>query len=742
MSGIYDEYRIALLDSSFFVSRFSEEVKRGLSNIKVYVSDAFNSEIEQYRLILSPEKQRVFDSNVRFINENMRLNTLNLDSFGERSKHLHNDIWGLITLLIELNAKFVIVTANKILIQRIVLNELKVDIYNLNSNGFIRYSVFPSLKSKYNITEATWINSPVDIKVAEGSYLFCEDHSVVILDKEIKTGLEASLYIVRGKSNSIAKIFKRDKLSASKFKNIQLLSRTNRKPEVNWAIFPKEVLYYDVNCTNPAGFIEDYVLAENNLDDNPLFLGDPSNITEECLLKRQSYAIDLCLKIVRQVCYLNIYGFYISDYNMGNFATIKNDEKNIQMWDTDSFGYESFFGKVFSPDYVESINHSKYNISTKEGAIEMSNDALYQFVFLMLSLGDSPISERTRKFKYDNPNYFALSRKKFFPMNIWKHFEDVFRGEKVPSAEALMRQLVITSYQLRQNSASNKTFKQLFIEVIPGYEEVLKKLEFERKLESEGQTEKFGDMNDKTQMNNTNARKSGNSNRSRSSNKTNSAKRTRSAASYRKRKASKKKSKHKIGVIMLMILIIFGGTGYYVLTTQNSAIESSDKSYFDNAEYVGWNESDAISDIEAIGWTADCEDAYSWTYKKGVVVSYFYSESTKTVTLKVSQGPEEPEDVENIGANISVSETDVVMNKGESVKLIVAGEGNCPDSYYFGCEYLSSIQAEWGDWIGNRSTVITFTGNSSSDTGYIRFKIVDGDTEKTVGYTDIFITVQ
>ena len=146
MPGIYDEYKIALLDSSFFVSNFSEVVKNGLNNIKVYVADTFNSEIEQYKLVLSSKRKSIYDSNVRFLNENMRLNTLDLASFGAQSEKLHNDVWGLLTLLVGLNAKFVVITANQVLIQKIVLNGLKVDIYDLNVGSFIKYSSFSTFK--------------------------------------------------------------------------------------------------------------------------------------------------------------------------------------------------------------------------------------------------------------------------------------------------------------------------------------------------------------------------------------------------------------------------------------------------------------------------------------------------------------------------------------------------------------------------------------------------------------------
>src|SRR5699024_9777877 len=124
-------------------------------------------------------------------------------------------------------------------------------IFDLNTDGFIKFSAFPSFKSRYKFTEATWTTPLMEVKVAEGSTLFCKDHSRVTLAKEIKTGLEANLYMVKEKSSSIAKIFKKDKLTASKFQNIKRLTGINEKLDINWAIFPTAVLYYDSNCTSP-----------------------------------------------------------------------------------------------------------------------------------------------------------------------------------------------------------------------------------------------------------------------------------------------------------------------------------------------------------------------------------------------------------------------------------------------------------------------------------------------------------
>lgn len=750
MPGIYDDYKIALLDSSFFVSNFSEGVKKGLCNIKVYVADTFNSEIEQYKLVLSSKRQCIYDSNVRFLNGNMRLNTLNFASFGAQSEKIHNDVWGLLTLLVGLNAKFVVITANQVLIQKIVLNGLKVDIYDLNVDGFIKYSSFPFFKSRYKFTEATWTTPPVDMKIGEKSTLYCKDHSTVTLAKEIKTGLEANLYLVKGKSGSIAKIFKKDQLSASKFQNIKRLCGINTKLDIDWAIFPTEVLYYDASCTSPAGFIEAYVSTGDNLDDNPLFTGDPFNVSEEFLSKKQSYAVELCLKVVRQVCYLNTYGFYISDFNMGNFAIIKNNDKNIQMWDTDSFGYESFFGKFFSSNYAESKNHPKYDISTKEGAIDISNDALYQFVFFVLSLGDSPISEHTGKFKYDNPNYFAISKKKFFPQNIWRHLETVFRGEKAPSAEALMQQLIIAGNQLRQNPVSDKTFKQLFAEVIPGYEEALKELETVREAEREAEKKK---TTTGTQTSNTNSGSNWISGSSISSNGTTCSSSSSSTSITSGTSGGKKKSKLKVAIIILVVLAALAAVGYYVSTTYTvgttgnekaltAAVvsEPKDKSYFENIDYTGWSKEDAIADINVAGWKAECIEDYSAADKIGYVMADYYNDESKTVTLTISKGASVGNNINMTGAKLSVNKTDITLQKGESIKLTVSASGDCPATYYFSWGAFPDVSGEWGEWITDNSAEITLTGNEVS-AGYCRFYIYDSDTEECVGYTDIYMTI-
>lgn len=466
MSGLFEGYKIALLDSSFFMNPFPQDVQDGLREIKVYVSDTFNSEIEQYKIILSQTKCSYYDANISFLNQNMQLNTLNLGSFGEKSECLHNDVWGLITLFksVNPNAKIVVVTANKLLIQRIVLHNIQIDIYDLNDNCFIRYDNAAALKSQFEFKEVTWANEPrQEDRATKGTRLYRNDGSVVVLGDVIKSGLESNLHKVEGTTNLIAKVFKKEKLSAKKLKNLKKLAGVNDKLEISWALFPIDILYFDKECKFPVGFTEGFAFVDKDLSDNPLFAGQLEDLPDYCLNTHLSTNIELCIKVVRQVCYLNNFGFFVSDYNLGNFATIRNDDKYIQMWDTDSFGYDTFFSGYCSGDKTT----KEYDISTKESAIDFCSEALYLFAFSLLSLGDSPMSEFSGKFKYDNPNYIALYRIRLFPQNLWQLFHDVFTGKKLPSAETLLRQLSLALENFKRSPAEDHTYGELLEDIIP-----------------------------------------------------------------------------------------------------------------------------------------------------------------------------------------------------------------------------------------------------------------------------------
>lgn len=477
MSNLFEGYTIVVLDSTFFSTSFTQELKESLSKVQVYISGTFNTEIEEYRHVLSEERKRVYSENFDYINKNIILKTMNFSSTGGKADKLNNDIWGLINLMVEFNkqfnAKIAIITANRVLMEKIILYGINADYYDLNKQMFVYKKDYSSMKNAISFHEITSTGTPNDVRATEGSTVYLDHNRSVILGEEITSGLEATLYAVSNDKSRIVKVFKKDKLSATKLKNIRTIAGIDDDLKIEWAKFPLEVVYFDSSRKIPIGFIENRISAGENLDDNSLYWGDPFSIDDNYLSKKISYSIDICLKVVRQVCYLNSYGFFISDFNMGNFAVSQMSSDMIQMWDTDSFGYLNFFGRYLSPEYKECKNHTPYDISKKEGAIAISEDALHQFVFKVLALGDSPISESKKTFKYDNSEYASIVRKSFFPSNIWNYLADVFRGNKEPSLEMLLYELSTALKRLKQYPNEDKSVKQLFTEVIPGYIETL-----------------------------------------------------------------------------------------------------------------------------------------------------------------------------------------------------------------------------------------------------------------------------
>lgn len=456
MPGLFHDYRVALLDASFFFSRFSERVQMGLENTIIYVAATFNAEIEQYREILPDSKKAVYEANIAFLKHNKQLKTLDLKSFGEEARGLHNDTWGILTLLAGMNAKFVLITGDQLLIQRVVCHELHADIYDLSHNGFLYSRNFSSMKVHFELNnESEQPLQPGDIHTAEHTTLYRRDGSAVVLGKSIKSGVEANLYGVLGDPGLIAKIFKKNKLSAGKYNNILRTQNINRMLDISWALFPLDVLFYDEECLIPVGFTEKYAQVKGDLNDNPLYLGD-IDLPDEYLNTRLSVSLELCLKIVRQVRYLSSYGFLVSDFNMSNFAPDPADG-HIQMWDTDSFGYGTFFSGYCAGNQTSRT----YDLSKKNGAIDFSGEALYLFVFSILALGDTPISELTGRFKYDNPNCAVGYRKALFPENLWHLFEEVFHGEKEASAEILLQQLHLARKKCAGHPELDKTYKEL-----------------------------------------------------------------------------------------------------------------------------------------------------------------------------------------------------------------------------------------------------------------------------------------
>ncbi len=474
IDDLFQNYKAAVLDSALFASGFSLDMKLSLSALKkIYVSTTFMAEIEQYKAVLPDDKLKTYNHNLSYIS-NCALITTSFDTQSADAGDLNNDIWGILSVFSDIRAKVVLITSNKLLIRRVILHELAIDIYDLNENCFILSNYFGSLKEKYEFNDEQeeivvvlddgqvikargqyYLPAPDKIP-SESSRVFLSNGTVVQLGKSFNSGLEADLYHIEDGSKRIAKIYKKGNLSLNKFKHIQNVVGMNAMAGISWAQYPDHLIYADEEHTMPVGLVENYVETEMNLDDDLLYLGD-LDLPKKILKRKVSSSVELCLKIVRQVMYLGSCGFCVCDFNTGNFAYIKGNNRAMQMWDTDSFGYERYF----APYCAGQKSNREYDFSKSIETIDFCTDALLLFAFSILSLGDSPVSDVSGKFKYDNPKYFASYRKAFFPKNLWNMFESVFRGEKLPSAETLLYELYVAWKHFEEVPGDDMSYAKL-----------------------------------------------------------------------------------------------------------------------------------------------------------------------------------------------------------------------------------------------------------------------------------------
>lgn len=467
MDGMFSAYRVALVDSSFYFRRFSDRLRKALKETKIYVGETFRDETEQISKVLSDRRRPVYEENLNFLIREIKLHCVKMTETDEHTEHLQNDTWGLLNLMTSMGAKIVLVTADRLLIHRVILTGKKVDIYDLSSDGFVYYEEFPVIRAGLTLDTRMESGTAEHGLIHEGSVLYRKNGGPVVLDREINSGIEGTLYTVRGNDALVAKVFKKGKLSVNKLENLMKLQGINDEMEISWAIFPQDMLYYDEAMTIPVGFTECYIATMSNLGDDPLYIGDLPSMTDEQLEVNISQTLKLVLKIVRQVRYLNQYGFFISDYNPMNFSYRGDSFDLMQMWDTDSFSYDRYFSGYIAGDKVS----REYDVTTKTGAIDFCNEGLYVFAFKMLTLGDPPISEIRGSFKYDRPAYPNYFRKNMIPTNLWKLFEDVFHGEKEASTEVLLRELVVAVDDLRRNPSQDLTYLQLTNEALEDDEE-------------------------------------------------------------------------------------------------------------------------------------------------------------------------------------------------------------------------------------------------------------------------------
>ncbi len=445
-----DDYRILLLDASFFAVNGSKEILSQLSGKSFYVAETLQSEISEYQKVCTLEEKSVLRNNLDFIRNSCELNSVDMQSFGDEWKNVNNDFWELMRLFNSLNQPCLVLTGNQLLIERIVLNKLSCDIYDAGEERILLRQDFLVYQKQFDFKAVMDYEFSAVPDFHEGSILYKDRGEKVVLGNRIAEGAEAQIYIIQDIPDTIAKVYTDEKMLYAKYYNNYNIVGKNEELDCDWVQFPAKILYHDPQCTNPAGFTETFIHSREKLADIPLFTGDV--LSPEDGNRHLDYAVDIVLKVVRQVIYLNYRGFYFSDYNLRNFSLLDNP-KFIQMWDSDSFGYRDYFSNYFSGQQMT----RDYYATDKKTAIDACMEALYVFAFYILALGFEPIGQ-DMKFKFDSPNCVGKDREILFSRGLWKLFEDVFHGKRLPSETVLLKELSEYLETLRSNPEYNPTY--------------------------------------------------------------------------------------------------------------------------------------------------------------------------------------------------------------------------------------------------------------------------------------------
>ncbi len=321
MAEQFEQYNVVVIDSSLFPCKLNDEMMNCLKSAKsIYVSGTFHAEIHELEELLSEEDRKNCDSNMKQLNTIIHPKVMNLSAYPE----LNSDIWDFLELCsTRPNAdKMLIITANRLLLQRVVCNHFPMDIYNLNTNHYLSHKLYPTIERHYTVdNNDTPVGAKAAVRFGKGTRLYAERRNgrrgePVVLGDMLGDGQggEGNVYHLTGEfAGEVAKIYKNGQFPTNKYIATREMVQNRRFGEIVWTAFPAGILYADSGFTQPVGIMERYTETHSSLYDDELFFGDTGNWTPALLSVRVSDLLYLCKCVTRQICCLNMLGVTVAD---------------------------------------------------------------------------------------------------------------------------------------------------------------------------------------------------------------------------------------------------------------------------------------------------------------------------------------------------------------------------------------------------------------------------------------------
>lgn len=439
-------YAQVILDGSFFVERFPEEIATELNEDTLYIAPSFFEECAAYKLHMTEHQREVFEYNLgvlgKVISRKKRRNKLTYA----------DDLWSNLREISRAGRiRALLITSNLLLIQKVVLRQLKVDVYNLHELKFMPYTSFPQLQQAYSCKidhQREWDEVSGEEKLKDSLDVYNENGWMCFLEVQKDTntieGLESRIYTEDDSPDRLVKVFKRMYRTAAKLENVAALQKLNEeKLQCSWAAFPLAQIYRDPRREQPLGFYMRKYEGYRTLD-NEAHIDKRSE-------KRFSEVLEWCTMLAAQIAYLGVFGIYVTDYTEKNFLIAPDavPDRHIIMVDTDSFCQGSYYGGRIREEWgswklLTIPSQDKIHVDNKADTIDLALRMLYAELFSIFSMGQMPIiDDRFVKLTAEGEEYFSDNGilRFVFPGGMWELLESVFQSNKLPSVDGLIYEL-------------------------------------------------------------------------------------------------------------------------------------------------------------------------------------------------------------------------------------------------------------------------------------------------------------
>ncbi len=463
----YESYDYVVLDASCLMFTIPAELWEYQKDHPLLAAKTFESECNGYEILLPAGKRALFAENKVRIAKSVCTESPFREAQYAR-KGFNQDALGMLRLLCGKSTRPVLQERNCLLVTG-DLSQLEsvwkygvlADVMFLQNGVLYDHQNVKELEALFHYEEVPEENAGVfthgDKRVA-----YKAGGVMVELTRIKETRRSACIY--ETPDSQYAKIFRKIRLTQNKMRHVERLVECGKELGLDWALFPTELIYADKDCQVPVGYL--MKKAGNTLDITSTLRFDVESNSDQrweddkhTLYYEYLY---LALMITRQTAYLKSYNIWPSDYNLENLAlfwpqVLEPGEKpsgypKLYMWDTDSFCWKGYVSNRWCVG-LEPL--SGYGGSVAE----MCADALYQQVFSILTLGESPFSVNR-----ENPPRFSFykvaseKRKRFFyiPANLRRLFHDVFVCGYLPSVPCLLQELE-QAYERERNAYDEET---------------------------------------------------------------------------------------------------------------------------------------------------------------------------------------------------------------------------------------------------------------------------------------------